>query len=49
MAYLPEQLLNQREYINDPRLIEIIDDIELRAAVELAKLEMAASGKGTLV
>jgi len=27
--------------VNDPRLNDIINDIELRASVELAKLEMA--------
>lgn len=29
----------QRDHIDDPRLAEILDEIELRAAVELAKLE----------
>ncbi|GHD60936.1 flagellar assembly protein FliX [Thalassobaculum fulvum] len=29
----------QREAIDDPRLVEILDEIELRARVELAKLE----------
>jgi hypothetical protein len=28
----------KREQIDDPKLLEILDDIELRAAVELAKL-----------
>lgn len=39
---LSRQLALQKQAFNDPRLIEIIEDIELRAAVELAKLEMAA-------
>lgn len=29
----------QREAVDDPRLVEILDEIELRARVELAKLE----------
>jgi hypothetical protein len=47
---VPEHLLStlhrvvsaQREHVSDPRLTAIIDDIELRAAVELAKLERAS-------
>lgn len=35
------ELEQQKQEINDPRLLEIIADIELRAAVEAAKLEMA--------
>jgi hypothetical protein len=34
---LQQQLAQQREQIMDPRLHEIIDEIDLRAAVELAK------------
>lgn len=30
-----------REKINDPRLLAILDEVDLRAQVELAKLEMA--------
>jgi hypothetical protein len=30
---------HQREAIDDPRLVEILDEIELRARVELAKFE----------
>lgn len=30
---------SQRDHVDDPRLGEILDEIELRAAVELAKLE----------
>lgn len=32
-------LAERRQQINDPRLIAIMDEIELRAAVELAKFE----------
>lgn len=39
---LSRQLALQKQNFSDPKLIEIIEDIELRAAVELAKLEMAA-------
>lgn len=39
---LSGRLSLQRQMVNDPQLLAIIDDIELRAAVELAKLEQAA-------
>lgn len=39
---LSQHLSVQKQSVNDPRLMELIDDIELRAAVELAKLERAA-------
>jgi hypothetical protein len=47
---VPEHLLQtlgkvvaaQKQQVNDPRLMSIIEDIELRAAVELAKLERAS-------
>ena len=43
---LPESRLNalsqvvqsRREEVDDPRLVEILDEIDLRAQVELAKL-----------
>jgi hypothetical protein len=38
---LGRQLSLQKQEVMDPALIEIIEDIELRTAVELAKLEMA--------
>lgn len=45
---LSGRLANQRERVSDPTLIALIDDIELRAAVELAKLEkMAEESKGS--
>jgi hypothetical protein len=34
----------KKQFINDSRLDAIIHDIELRAAVELAKLERASKG-----
>jgi hypothetical protein len=33
----------KREYIDDPKLLAILDEIELRAAVELAKLSRSGS------
>ena len=36
---------SQRHLAVDPKLKEILDDIELRAAVELAKLEKASESK----
>lgn len=39
------QLAMQRQSVSDPQLLAIMDDIELRAAVELAKLEMAAAAQ----
>ena len=36
---LASAVRRQREAIDDPRLFEILDEIELRARVELAKLE----------
>lgn len=38
---LTRQLAVQKQSVADPALMEIIEDIELRAAVELAKLQMA--------
>jgi hypothetical protein len=38
---LSRHLSVQRQHLNDPRLMEVMDDIELRVAVELAKLENA--------
>ena len=35
---LAQSLRQRRVQVSDPRLIEIIDEIELRAAVEIAKL-----------
>ncbi len=35
----------RRQEIADPQLQEVLDEIELRAAVELAKYEQAEDGK----
>jgi hypothetical protein len=35
----------RREKINDPRLLGILDEVDLRAQVELAKLELARDKK----
>jgi hypothetical protein len=37
------QLSVQKQAVSDPQLSALIEDIELRAAVELAKLEVAAA------
>ena len=39
---LAQSLRQRRTEVKDPRLIEIIDEIELRAAVEIAKLTRPA-------
>jgi hypothetical protein len=38
LVALARTLRDQRAHIDDPQLIAVLDDIELRAAVELAKL-----------
>jgi hypothetical protein len=38
---ISRSMAERREKINDPRLLGIMDDVDLRAQVELAKLEMA--------
>jgi hypothetical protein len=35
----------RREKVNDPRLAGILDEVELRAKVELAKMELARQKK----
>ncbi len=40
---ISRQLSIHKQTVMDPKLTEIIEDIELRTAVELAKLEMAAA------
>ena len=44
LAHLAELVRNQRAQVDDPRLAEILDEIELRAAVELAKLARPGQG-----
>jgi hypothetical protein len=41
MERIAQSVTVQREKVNDPRLVEILDQVDLRAQVELAKLEMA--------
>jgi hypothetical protein len=41
LANLAQTLRQQRDHVDDPALNAILDDIELRAEVELAKLERA--------
>ncbi len=56
LGSLPMDVLNnirhnlslQRQSVADPHLIAIMDEIELRTAVELAKLEMAIASTSTL-
>ena len=42
LEQLAQLVRAKREQIDDPKLLAILDDIELRAAVELAKLEQLA-------
>jgi hypothetical protein len=46
---LGARLARQRTEISDPKLLEIMDDIELRVAVEKAKLELAAAQAGIVL
>ncbi len=43
-----KQLISQKQTVNDARLKAIINEIELRTAVELAKMEMAIASKSEL-
>ncbi len=40
LTQLVETLAVARETVSDPRLLEVLDEVDLRAQVELAKLEM---------
>jgi len=39
LAQLKQSIINERAYVSDPRLNDIINAIEVRAKVELAKLD----------
>ncbi len=41
LAGLAQLVRTQREHVSDPRLAEVLDEIELRCRVELAKLAAA--------
>lgn len=45
---LASSLAQQKEAVSDLHLLEIIEDIELRVAVELAKLEMAFAARAEI-
>jgi len=45
IAALAETAARQRPLVSDPTLMALLDDIELRAAVELAKIEVATTKK----
>ncbi len=44
LADLGQEILAKKQTVTDPALVDIIEDIEIRLAVELAKLELAARG-----
>lgn len=48
LSQLETSLATQKEGIADPKLLEIIEDIELRVAVELAKLEMSFASQSEI-
>ena len=48
LSDISRQLSLQKQQIMDPVLTAIIEDIELRTAVELAKLEMAAASQANI-
>jgi hypothetical protein len=41
MQAVSRAIAERREKVNDPKLTEILDEVELRAQVELAKMEIA--------
>ena len=45
---LRNRIAAERPGVDDPKLAALLDEIELRAAVELAKLEEAAGNSGNL-
>lgn len=48
LGELSKQLMEQKQAVSDPRLMALIDDIELRLAVELAKLEVAFASQAEI-
>lgn len=48
LSELEHSLAAQKENLSDPRLLELIEDIELRVAVELAKLEMSFASRSEI-
>ena len=48
LSELASRIASEKEEATDPRLMMIIDDIELRVAVELAKLEMASASQAEI-
>lgn len=46
MNRLKNSLAAKREGVMDPKLLEIMDEVDMRAQIELAKLEMAAEKQG---
>lgn len=48
MRDLSQKLSEEKQAISDPRLMLVIEDIELRLAVELAKLEMAFASRSEI-
>jgi len=45
MERVKTSVSGNREKINDPKLLAILDEVDLRAQVELAKLEVARDKK----
>lgn len=48
LSSLSASLSTQKEGVSDPRLLAIIEEIELRVAVELAKLEMSFAARAEI-
>lgn len=48
LVELAQNLSQQKEGVVDPGLLSVIEDIELRVAVELAKLEMSFAAKAEI-
>lgn len=48
LGELAQKLAEQKQEIADPRLMDVLEDIELRVAVELAKLEMAFASRAQI-